>query len=184
MNRRFLCCLVGVSLLSGFIALQASAEQESAPASPNQAKQAVQCKISDTQQAWLERVNKARAQARRCGDKRFAAVKPLSWSCKLEAAAKAHSSNMAKNNFFSHTDPDGDRVGQRVKAEGYTWRAVGENIAAGQKSGDAVMDGWLTSAGHCANIMNKKFTEMGMSRIDAPDATYSPYWTQVFGQPR
>ncbi|WP_048308055.1 CAP domain-containing protein [Halomonas sp. PR-M31] len=172
MNHRFLCLLIAGALLSSVTTLQASAEQ------------AVQCEASDTQKVWLARINDARAQPRQCGDKRFEAVKPLSWNCKLEAAAKAHSSNMAENDFFSHTDPDGDRVGQRVTAEGYTWRRVGENIAAGQKSGDAVIEGWLESAGHCANIMKKTFTDMGMSRVEAPDSRYSPYWTQVFGRPR
>ncbi|WP_227370127.1 CAP domain-containing protein [Halomonas sp. M20] len=170
--------------MSDITVLQANAEQESARDSKIPAKQATQCKPSDMQRAWLARVNDARSQARRCGDKRFEAVKPLSWSCKLEAAANAHSSNMAETNFFSHVDLDGDRVGQRVTIEGYTWRMVGENIAAGQQSGDAVLEGWLASAGHCANIMNKTFTEMGMSRLDASEATYSPYWTQVFGRPR
>nr|WP_298413672.1 CAP domain-containing protein [uncultured Halomonas sp.] len=172
MNHRFLCLLITGALLSGVTAFQASAEQ------------AARCEASDTQKAWLERVNDARAQPRQCGDQRFEAVKPLTWNCKLEAAAKAHSSNMAQNSFFSHTGPDGDRVGQRVTAEGYTWRAVGENIAAGQKSGDAVIEGWLESAGHCANIMKKTFTDMGMGRVEAPDSRYSPYWTQVFGRPR
>nr|WP_299242463.1 CAP domain-containing protein [uncultured Halomonas sp.] len=184
MNRRFLCCLVIGASLSGFVTRHASAEQEAVPVATNQNKEAAQCQPDDMQATWLARVNDARSQARHCGDKRFEAVKPLSWSCKLEAAASAHSHDMAENSFFSHTGPDGDRVGQRVTAEGYTWRAVGENIAAGQQSGDAVLESWLGSADHCANIMNKTFTEMGMSRVEVPDSKYSPYWTQVLGRPR
>ncbi|MGO1693891.1 MAG: CAP domain-containing protein [Marinobacter sp.] len=56
--------------------------------------------------------------------------------------------------------------------------------AAGQNSVDQVVDGWLSSPGHCANIMRVEFTEMGAARIEAPGSKYSPVWTQVFARPR
>ena len=71
----------------------------------------------------------------------------------------------------------------RVTEAGYRWSAVGENIAAGQKSVDEVVAGWLSSPGHCANIMKAEFTAMGAARVEASDPRYSPLWTQVFARP-
>lgn len=145
---------------------------------------AAECPLNKTEQALLDRVNEARSQPRQCGDKHFEATGPLSWNCTLEDAAQAHSEDMAELEFFSHTGPDGLEIGERVRRRGYSWRAVGENIAAGQDSVDRVMGRWLSSPGHCANIMSAKFTEMGASRVEAPESQYSPFWTQVFASPR
>ncbi|GHB02163.1 CAP domain-containing protein [Modicisalibacter luteus] len=142
------------------------------------------CELTDRKREMLSRVNEARSQARQCGNQRFAAAEPLTWNCTLEAAAQAHSRDMAKKDYFSHTGPDGVGIQQRVSSRGYVWRAVGENIAAGQASIVAVVDGWMESPGHCRNIMNEAFTEMGMAKADDPGSMYSPYWTQVLAQPR
>jgi uncharacterized protein YkwD len=91
---------------------------------------------------------------------------------------------MVELEFFSHTGPEGLGTGERVDERNYSWSAVGENIAAGQNSVDQVVDGWLSSPGHCANIMRAEFTEMGAAKIEAPGSKYSPLWTQVFARPR
>lgn len=142
------------------------------------------CEMDKTERALLNRVNEARSQPRQCGDEDFDAAEPLSWNCKLEDAARAHSRDMTELEFFGHTDPEGVQTGERVSNRGYNWSAVGENIAMGQNSVDDVVDGWLSSPGHCANIMSDNFTEMGAARIEAPGSQYSPVWTQVFGRPR
>jgi len=144
---------------------------------------ASECETDETGRALLERVNDARSQPRQCGDENFDAAEPLSWDCRLEDAAQAHSNDMAELEYFSHTGPDGVEMGERVRSRGYDWSAVGENIAGGQKSVDDVVDGWLSSPGHCANLMSPKFTEMGAARGEAPGSRYSPFWTQVFGRP-
>lgn len=143
-----------------------------------------ECEMDESDRALLERVNEARSQPRQCGDRDFDATEPLAWSCKLEDAARAHSEDMADREFFSHTGPGGVQPGQRVRGISYSWLAVGENIAAGQKSVDQVVDRWLESPGHCANIMNNEFTETGAARVEAPGSKYSPFWTQVFARPR
>lgn len=143
-----------------------------------------ECEMDATDQAMLKRINEARSQPRQCGDEDFDAAEPLAWNCTLEDAARAHSTDMAELEFFSHTGPGGLEIGERVKNRGYNWLAVGENIAAGQSSVDDVVDGWLSSPGHCSNIMRAGFTEMGAARIEAPGSEYSPYWTQVFARPR
>lgn len=142
------------------------------------------CDLTDQKQAMLSLINEARSQARHCGDQRFAEAKPLTWNCRLEAAAERHSQDMAENDYFSHTDPHGAGAEQRVNDQRYAWRAVGENIAAGHTSASAAVAGWLESPGHCANIMNGAFTEMGMAKADNPHSRYTTYWTQTLGGPR
>ena len=142
------------------------------------------CEMDEADQSLLNRINDARSQPRQCGNEDFNAVDPLSWSCKLEEAARGHSEDMAELEFFSHTGPEGSQIGERVSERHYQWSAVGENIAAGQNSVDEVVDGWLSSPGHCANIMHAEFTEMGAARLEAPGSQYSPFWTQVFARPR
>lgn len=146
--------------------------------------QSGRCQVDETDQALLERINRVRSEGRQCGDRFFEAAGPLSWSCKLEAAAQAHATAMAERDFFGHTGPDGVKLDERVTQSGYRWSAVGENLAAGQASVDEVVTGWLSSPGHCANIMKAAFTNMGAARVVRPGSQYSPLWTQVFGRPR
>lgn len=132
----------------------------------------------------LAAVNAARALARSCGRDQFAPAPPLSWNAALAQAALAHSSDMAEQRYFNHQGKDGRAVSERATQAGYRWRLVGENIAAGQDSADEVVAGWLDSTGHCANIMNPRFTEMGSAfAISGNPATGRAYWTQVLGLP-
>jgi len=132
----------------------------------------------------LRLTNSARASARACGGQRFGAAPPLEWAPALGAAALAHSRDMASRNYFSHRAKDGSQVGGRATREGYPWRSIGENIAAGQGSPAQVMASWLVSPTHCSNIMDRDFTQMGAAYAlhDASDSTI--YWTQVLGAPR
>jgi uncharacterized protein YkwD len=132
----------------------------------------------------LKQVNAARAGERRCGNRRFEPAPPLRWSAALGAAALRHSRDMAEHSFFGHQGRDGNTVDTRAADEGYAWRSVGENVAAGQGSPRQVVDGWLSSPGHCANIMNGSFTEMGAAYAINPESDATIYWTQVFGSPR
>lgn len=131
-------------------------------------------------QEMLFAVNTARAQARKCGGRSMPAVAALSWNEQLQQAAFVHSSNMATYDFFSHTGLDGKEVSQRIRDEGYNWRAVGENISAGAPDVATVMAGWLSSPGHCANIMSANFAEMGAAVVTNNSTYYGSYWTQVF----
>ncbi len=133
-------------------------------------------------QKVLSLTNAARAVARSCGGVSYAPVPALSLSTQLNAAAQAHASDMASKNYFSHTSQDGRTFDQRVTAAGYLWSAVGENIAAGQPTPEAVVAGWLTSAGHCANIMSANFTQLGVGY--ASGGSYGSYWVQDFARPR
>jgi len=129
----------------------------------------------------LKDTNEARAAARNCGNQKFQAVPPLEWNGKLSTAALAHSREMAGRNYFSHAGKGGGQVSDRATEAGYNWRRIGENIAAGQSSPKQVVSAWLASPGHCANIMNPEFTEMGAAYAVNPESDTTIYWTQVFG---
>ena len=78
-----------------------------------------------------------------------------------------------------------DGAADRATAAGYRWVRVGENIASGQRTVEDAVASWLDSPGHCANIMNPAFTEMGAAyAINPQSRNRTAYWTQVFGAPR
>jgi uncharacterized protein YkwD len=104
----------------------------------------------------------------------------LSVDARLTAAARDHSAEMAGRGYFAHDTPDGVSVGTRVTNAGYRWSAVGENIAKGQQDAAAVMQAWMNSPGHRANILNCRFTNIGIG-LARQDQT--PLWTQDFGTP-
>ncbi|WP_166359703.1 CAP domain-containing protein [Pseudomonas akapageensis] len=131
----------------------------------------------------LAQVNAARARPRLCGRQRFAAARPLTWSAALGTAAQQHSRDMASDNYFAHEDPDGDMPADRAWGAGYRGRKIGENIAAGQGSPNQAMAGWLASPGHCANLMNPMFTQVGAAYAANSRSDKGVYWTMVFGAP-
>jgi uncharacterized protein YkwD len=133
----------------------------------------------------LELVNAARAVARDCdAAHHFEAAQPVAASPSLDAVALDHSRDMAEHRKLGHPGSDGSAPADRVTRSGYAWRGVGENVASGQQTADAVVKGWLESPGHCENIMEPRFTEMGVAFALAPDQNPNIYWTQVFATPR
>lgn len=140
--------------------------------------------VSDVRSAsktLLAEVNAARAKSRMCGGRRFAAARPLSWNAALGAAAQGHSKDMAYGNYFAHQDPDGEMPADRARAAGFRGRQIGENIAAGQSSPSKAMAGWLASPGHCANLMNPMFTQVGAAFATDARSDEGVYWTMLFG---
>lgn len=138
---------------------------------------------ADTAQTVLAGVNAARAKA---------GCAPLRINPKLTAAAKSHARAMAEQNFFGHTGKDGSKFSNRIKRQGYSYRAAAENIAAGQKSASQVLGSWLKSAGHRRNILNCRLKETGIAVIYQPDDApirgqsqpFRYYWVQVFAAPK
>ncbi|MXM66531.1 sigma-70 family RNA polymerase sigma factor [Streptomyces sp. HUCO-GS316] len=114
-------------------------------------------------------VNRERAAAG-CG--------PLTEDAQLNKAAQGHSDDMAARDFFDHTNPDGADPGQRITAAGYRWSTYGENIAMGQQTPESVMDSWMNSPGHRANILNCSFKNIG---VGVHNGGGGPWWTQAFG---
>src|SRR5881394_2840444 len=133
----------------------------------------------------LELVNAARAQARDCGKgHRFDAAGALTASPTLAEAARLHSLDMAEHRTLGHPGSDGSKPEERITRAGYEWQGTGENVASGQQTADAVVAAWLKSPGHCANIMEPRFTEMGVAFALAPGENPNIYWTQEFATPR
>jgi len=109
-------------------------------------------------------------------------LRALTVDARLAAAAQAHSVDMVQRGFFAHESPDGRQVWDRAVAAGYAYRKVAENIAAGQRTAEEVVRGWMGSPGHRANILDGDLTQIGVGRADG--GSYGVYWTQVFGTPR
>jgi uncharacterized protein YkwD len=128
-------------------------------------------------------VNEARSHARRCGRERFAAAPALHVSRKLNDAAAVHARDMARRNYFDHRGSDGSQPRDRVLRTGYRFRLTGENIALGPESAEEVVAGWLDSPGHCANIMESRFREIGIG-LARGRKRGQIYWVQSFGAPR
>ena len=88
---------------------------------------------------------------------------------------------MANGNFFAHQGRDGLTPGDRAELAGYGGTKVGENIAAALDTTAKVVEGWLASSGHCANIMNPEFSELGAAYANDPQSDAGIYWTALFG---
>lgn len=133
----------------------------------------------------LDLVNTARAVGRRCGAKYFAPVASLTLNSSLTSAALAHSREMAKYGQLDHRGHDGSTPAVRVQRAGYaTSRIVGENIAAGAMTPAEVTAGWLASPAHCENIMDGRFTQVGIAYAANLNSAAGMYWTQDFAAPR
>jgi len=132
----------------------------------------------------LALLNAARGSPRNCaGSEVMPAAPPLRWSDALEQAAIAHSEWMQTNDTLSHTGAGGSTAGTRASAAGYVWRAIGENIAAGQPDLAAVIAGWLASPGHCANLMNPNFADAALALKPGTSSNrYRTWWTLMLGR--
>jgi uncharacterized protein YkwD len=125
----------------------------------------------------VQLVNNYRAAGADCGSAgSFGPAGPVVAEAQLRCAARLHSQDMAVRGFFDHTNPDGLSPWDRVDLTDYSGNASGENIAQGYPDPTAVMQGWMASDGHCANIMNPDNTELGVGYYGD-----NSYWTQVMG---
>ncbi|HJX73448.1 MAG TPA: CAP domain-containing protein [Candidatus Deferrimicrobiaceae bacterium] len=142
--------------------------------------------IESIRQEFLDAVNQARSLARMCGSTSHPAAPAVEWNDNLAMAAYLHSSDMAINEFFSHTGSDGTSPGDRITREEYDWRTYGENIAVNYPTVSTVMQGWLDSDGHCRNIMNPAFEEIGAAYAEGVylGTPSAPYWTFDLAAPR
>jgi len=163
-----------VTLALALFVSACSKSEIKSPASSTEASMVSALPTSVNKTVLLQLVNDIRKKGCKCGDTYYGAAPAVSWNDKLATAAYSHSVDMYKNKFFSHVAPDGSNGGVRIKRVGYPWMAYGENIATGYKTEKEVVQGWIESPGHCKNIMNKLYKEMGVAR-------YGNYWTQEFG---
>ncbi|MDY6782848.1 MAG: CAP domain-containing protein [Cyanobacteriota bacterium] len=115
-------------------------------------------------------------------ERQKAGLPPLRYSPQLGQAAQRHAEDMVRNDFFSHTGSNGSSVSDRVRAAGYSYSYVGENISAGSSTPAETIQRWMNSAGHRRNILKSEYTEIGFGYVSAPSSPYGHYWVQVFGR--
>jgi uncharacterized YkwD family protein len=108
-----------------------------------------------------------------------AGLKPLKLNSTLTKSAQAKSQDMHDKKYFDHNSPTYGTPFQMMSKFGYKYSYAGENIAMGQKTPKEVMDAWMNSQGHRANILNSNFTEIGIGYVADGN-----YWTQQFGKPQ
>lgn len=124
--------------------------------------------VSSVESEVLRLVNVERSKA---------GLSPLKMSSELSNVARMKSQDMADKNYFSHTSPTYGSPFDMMKKFGINYTAAGENIAKGYNSAEAVMNGWMNSPGHKANILSSKFGTLGVGYVNKNGTTY---WTQMF----
>lgn len=148
----------------------ASTDQHSANDDiPHGNENVVEYEASSEAEAVLKLVNAERSKQ---------GLKPLSLSGKLTNIAVMKSKDMAEKNYFDHTSPTYGTPFEMLQQFGVHYRTAGENIAAGQRTPEEVMQSWLNSSGHRANILNAQYTEIGIGYYKG--GSYGTYWTQLF----
>lgn len=132
-------------------------------------------------EAVLAMINLKRGTTQKCGDTFYAPARPLLANLPAETAASGHSAWMQQNLSLSHTGANGTDPGARLLAAGFAWGAVAENVAAGYENSQQVVDAWMASAPHCANIMRGDFSIVGFSMVPA-NANTVAYATMVLAK--
>jgi uncharacterized protein YkwD len=141
------------------------------------------CGLPDFTEPLIQKINEIRAQARHCGSEYFEAATPLAWQNSIRSAAYLHAVQMAQANIVSHTSFDSRELRQRILATGYPYMKAGENIAAGQRTLDVVMQGWLDSPSHCNKMMDPDYTEVVVVCVAKKNSFYKTYWTMNLVRP-
>jgi uncharacterized protein YkwD len=129
----------------------------------------------------LTLTNQRRAMGAVCGDRAFGPASPLTMDAALRKAAREHSRDMGSRRYFDHGSPEGRSPDDRMRAAGWSGRSSGENIFGGPPTAAAVVDGWMKSPGHCANLMSPGYRVIGVGYADVPGSPLGHYWTQDFG---
>lgn len=132
-------------------------------------------------------INTARSTTQQCGTKTMPPVQPLAYDANIGQAAQLHAEDMAAKNYFEHVSLDGRSFVDRINATSYDGSPAGENIAMGFQSAADVVNGWLASPGHCTNLMDADFDDVGLGLASVTDPRYSTpttFWVQDFGYAR
>ena len=102
-------------------------------------------------------------------------LRPLTANWELSRVARYKSQDMVDKRYFSHTSPTCGSPSQMIRAFGLSFKTAGENIAYGYATPQKVVDGWMNSSGHRANILNASYTQIGVGYV-----AQGNYWTQMF----
>jgi uncharacterized protein YkwD len=174
---RFIVTVIGLILLGSLLVRKNASLNKilSGASLPSLAASPVSAETAFSPQLMLDQVNAVRARGCKCPDGLFYQPAPaLKWNDRLAIAAKAHANDMADQDYFSHVSKDGANFTDRVSRAGYDWQTVAENIAYGHRDTREVVQAWVHSNGHCQNIMNPHFLELGAAKVGS-------YWVQELG---
>lgn len=160
-----------IEMPDGFVGTSTNKNSASDNITAN-SKKLTEAGASDQANAVLKLVNAERTKQ---------GLKQLTLSSKLTSVANTKAKDMAVNNYFSHNSPTYGSPFQMMQDFGVTYKSAGENIAAGQRSAQEVMNSWMNSSGHRANILNANFTELGVGYYEG--GSYGTYWVQEFIKP-
>lgn len=125
--------------------------------------------VKQFEQKVIELTNQERAKS---------GLKPLAANWELSRTARYKSEDMRDKNYFSHTSPTYGSPFNMIKNFGISYKAAGENIAAGQQTPEEVVKSWMNSSGHRANILSANYTQIGVGY--SKGGSYGVYWTQMF----
>ncbi len=160
------CCALAVGAVATAVLLLAPGSAQARPACAAETKSPTDANRSQVSDAIFCLTNAIRATY---------ALPALRRDTRLDTSSRLHSEDMAANGYFSHTGQDGSTPGSRAAAQGYTF-GVGENIAAGHDNARAAMEAWMSSSGHCRNILSSA-RDIGVGTAVAA----GPHYTLVFG---
>lgn len=138
---------------------------------------------AEQEEIALDEMNRHRSTGYTCASGPMMSVPPLTMNDEARIAARCHSQDMADNNFFSHTGTVIARFSDRMRAAGYTGSPRNENIAAGNGTGVAANNQWMTSStGHCDAVMAGTNEDVGIGYIRQSGTRWTHYWTAVYGR--
>jgi uncharacterized protein YkwD/V8-like Glu-specific endopeptidase len=170
-------CFDATSPGSGFTHPDGESAEPSGPAPQPESKQpptSGDCGLNAHESEALALLNRERASR---------GLGALSCDPLAVTVARAHSQDMCDNRFFSHTNLEGQSPFERMRAAGLSFRAAGENIAAGQRSASSVHQGWMNSPGHRSNMLNGVFSQVGIGFVKCRGSRLPTYWTEVLFTP-
>ena len=124
--------------------------------------------VADVQESVVAAVNQYRAEA---------GLGPVTIDARLTGAAQSHANDIAERQLLTHTGADGSNAGARITARGYGWTTWAENAAAGQQTAADVMNSWVNSSGHAANMRNGAMVNIGVAAAQGSNGV--TYWVMV-----
>ncbi|MDN3918858.1 CAP domain-containing protein [Roseateles violae] len=138
----------------------------------------------DAEQA-LRAINALRAEPRACGAQAMPAAAALRWSGPLADSSRRFAQELARRGLLTHEGEQLHGMRERMQASGYAMRLAGENLAAGAETLNEVLQQWLSSPGHCENLMLAEFRDVGLACAigAAPEDRYGRYWVMQLGRP-
>ena len=149
-----------------------------------EAKTTSECDFNDNRIIRvLAYINMVRSKERICGDISYPAAPPVSWNDQLYSAAQVHSEDMSIYDKIDHQVARHSSLDSRIDDSGYNGKIFSENVAGGLNTPEQAIDTWMISPGHCENIMNAEFTEIGMACTINAASSYRSYWTLVLAGP-